>query len=122
MIDLIRARQGEIAIVLAPDNPTAQELAQEYRLQGAVDLPVSSRSLIPVLERSLKDVYEALPQTARLPSTDTQDDTVNIESLVERGTWTRPFYEHEGCRFQPGGEQEPSWDDLKEMWAPWNDD
>ena len=83
MIDLIRARQGEIAIVLAPDNPTAQELAQEYRLQGVVDLPVSSRSLIPVLERSLKDVYEALPQTARLPSTDTQDDTVNIESLVD---------------------------------------
>ena len=83
MIDLIRARQGEIAIVLAPDNPTAQELAQEYRLQGVVDLPVSSRSLIPVLERSLKDVHEALPQTARLPSTDIQDDTVNIESLVD---------------------------------------
>ena len=46
----------------------------------------------------------------------------NIASLVERGTWTRPFYEHEGCRFQPGGEEEPAWEDLKEMWAPWNED
>ncbi|MCY4018669.1 MAG: hypothetical protein OXG39_04620 [Chloroflexi bacterium] len=83
MIDLIRARQGEIAIVLAPDNPTAQELAQAYRAQGVVDIPVSSRFLIPVLEGSLRDIYEALPQTARLPAIDMQEDTVNIESLVD---------------------------------------
>ncbi len=83
MIDLIRARQGEIAIVLAPDNPTAHELAQAYRVQGVVDIPVSSRFLIPVLEGSLRDVYEALPQTARQPPIEMQEDTVNIESLVE---------------------------------------
>lgn len=83
MIDLIRARQGEIAIVLAPDNPTAQELAEAYRVQGLVDIPVSSRFLIPVLEGSLREVYEALPQTARLPSIELQEDTVNIESLVD---------------------------------------
>ena len=83
MIDLIRARQGEIAIVLAPDNATAHGLAQEYRAQGVVDIPVSSRFLIPLLEGSLRDVYEALPQTARLPSIDMQEDTVNIESLVD---------------------------------------
>ncbi len=83
MIDLIRARQGEIAIVLAPDNATAQELAQAYRVQGVVDIPVSSRHLIPLLEGSLRDVYEALPQTARLPAIDMQEDTVNIESLVD---------------------------------------
>ncbi len=83
MIDLIRARQGEIAIVLGPDNPTARELAQEFRVQGLVDIPVSSRILIPVLEGSLRDVYEALPQTARLPAIELQEDTVNIESLVD---------------------------------------
>ncbi len=83
MIDLIRARQGEIAIVLGPDNPTARELAQEFRVQALVDIPVSSRTLIPILEGSLRDVYEALPQTARLPAIDLQEDTVNIESLVD---------------------------------------
>ncbi len=83
MIDLIRARQGEIAIVLGPDNPTARELAQEFRVQGLVDIPVSSRILIPILEGSLRDVYEALPQTARLPAIELQEDTVNIESLVD---------------------------------------
>ncbi len=83
MIDLIRARQGEIAIVLAPDNATAHDLAQKYRAQGVVDIPVSSRFLIPLLEGSLRDVYEALPQTARLPAIDMQEDTVNIESLVD---------------------------------------
>ncbi|MDE2950672.1 MAG: hypothetical protein OXT68_07885 [Chloroflexota bacterium] len=83
MIDLIRARQGEIAIVLAPDNRAARELAQEYRAQGVVDIPVATRFLIPVLEGSIKDIYEALPQTARLSSIEMQEDTVNIESLVD---------------------------------------
>ncbi len=83
MIDLIRARQAEIAIVLGPDNPAARELAQEFRVQGLVDIPVSSRILIPILEGSLRDVYEALPQTARLPAIELQEDTVNIESLVD---------------------------------------
>jgi len=45
----------------------------------------------------------------------------NIQRLVDRGTWTRPFYEHEGCRYQPGGEEEISWEDIKAMWAPWED-
>ena len=83
MIDLIRARQGDIAIVLAPDNPTAHGLAQEYGVQGVVDIPVASRSLIPVLEGSLRDIYEALPQTVRLPAVDIQEDTANIEALVD---------------------------------------
>lgn len=83
MVDLIRARQGEIAIVLAPDNATARELAQEYRAQGIVDIPVSTRSLLPVLEAALRDVYEALPQTDKLPPIAMQEDTVNIESLVD---------------------------------------
>ena len=83
MIDLIRARQGDIAIVLAPDNPTAHGLAQEYGIQGVVDIPVASRSLIPILEGSLRDIYEALPQTVRLPAVDIQEDTANIEALVD---------------------------------------
>ena len=83
MIDLIRARQGDIAIVLAPDNPTAHGLAQEYGVQGVVGIPVASRSLIPVLEGSLRDIYEALPQTVRLPAVDIQEDTANIEALVD---------------------------------------
>ena len=44
----------------------------------------------------------------------------NIQRLYERGTWTRPFYEHEGCRFQPGGEDEPDWETMKQqLWGPW---
>jgi predicted amidohydrolase len=46
----------------------------------------------------------------------------NIETLVQRGTWTKPAIEHEGCRFQPGGEEEPSWEEMKAMWAEWEED
>ena len=45
----------------------------------------------------------------------------NIETLVERGTWTRPTFEHEGCRFQPGGDEEPSWQEMKKMWSTWDE-
>ena len=47
----------------------------------------------------------------------------NVETLVRRGTWTKPFFEHEGCRFQPGadGPETPSWETLKQLWAPWNE-
>ena len=83
MIESIRARQGEIAVVLAPDTPRAHQLARDFGAQGVVDIPVPTRSLIPVLESSLKQIYEALPRTLKLPAVDLHDDTVEIEALVD---------------------------------------
>jgi predicted amidohydrolase len=47
----------------------------------------------------------------------------NIERLVERGAWTKPAVEHEGCRFMPSTEDpgQESWEALKQMWYPWNE-
>ncbi len=83
MIDLIRARQGEIAIVLAPDIAAVHDLARRFRAQGVVDVPASTRSLIPILEGSLSDMYDAQPQTMRLPAVDVREDTVHIEAIVD---------------------------------------
>lgn len=45
----------------------------------------------------------------------------NIEKLYQRGTWTRPAVQHEGAQFQPGGEQEPSWEEMKQqLWSAWD--
>ncbi|MCB1678868.1 MAG: hypothetical protein KDI16_09320 [Halioglobus sp.] len=48
----------------------------------------------------------------------------NIESLYERGTWTRPYYRHEGARLMPEGEPGTSpqqWAEIKKkMWSDWN--
>lgn len=44
----------------------------------------------------------------------------NIQRLVDRGTWTKPAVEHPGCRYQPAGDDEISWDQMKQrLWAPW---
>ena len=44
----------------------------------------------------------------------------NIRRLVERGTWTKPAFEHPGCRYQPAGDEETSWEDIKQrLWGPW---
>jgi hypothetical protein len=46
----------------------------------------------------------------------------NIQRLVDRGTWTKPAIEHPGCRYQPGGDDEASWDEMKQrLWGPWLD-
>lgn len=47
----------------------------------------------------------------------------NIDRLIERGAWTKPAVEHEGCKFQPAteGGKESSWEDLKQMWYPWKE-
>lgn len=46
----------------------------------------------------------------------------NIQRLVDRGSWTKPAIEHPGCRFQPAGDDETSWDEMKQrLWGPWLD-
>ena len=83
MIEMIRSRQSEIAIVLAPDRPEVHELARKYRVQGVVDLPVMARSLLPVLNNSIEAAYGALPQTQEIQPVEPVEDTITIESLVE---------------------------------------
>ena len=47
----------------------------------------------------------------------------NIQRLVERGTWTKPAIDHPGCRYQPAGDDEASWDEMKQkLWGPWLDE
>ena len=46
----------------------------------------------------------------------------NIQRLQERGTWTKPAYDHPGCRYQPSGDDGESWEDVKKrLWGPWLD-
>lgn len=85
MIDLVRARSADIAIVLAPDQPTVHALAEEYKTNNVVDIPVYARDLLPVLESALAIRPETLPP---LPADSLQDsqerhDTREIEALVD---------------------------------------
>ena len=82
MIEMIRSRQEDIAIVLAPDQPDVHELAKSYRAQGVVDMPVMARDLIPVLERSLEADIGKAPQSSRDQADELSEDTIRLESLV----------------------------------------
>lgn len=82
MIEMIRSRQEDIAIVLAPDNPDVHHLAERYRVQGVVDLPVMARELIPVLDRSLAADVGTLLRTPDDEADELSEDTIKLESLV----------------------------------------
>ena len=83
MLDLIRARQSDIAIVLSPDDEPSRDLALRHQAGAVIDLPASARSLLPVMEAAMRQLYDALPQTLRLPAVDLPEDTVQIETLVD---------------------------------------
>ena len=82
VIELIRSRQPEIAIVLAPELDSVRELARRYGVQGVVDIPVMARALIPILESSLSLACGSLPQAKEAASAELSEDTAAIESLV----------------------------------------
>ena len=47
----------------------------------------------------------------------------NIESLHQRGTWTRPFHQFEGAQLLPEGDRgtdAAKWRELKSLWADWD--
>ncbi len=83
LIEVIRARKADIAIVLAPDSPETHELARIYRAQGVIDIPVMARDLIPVLDAALQAEEESLPQTQESLAVDVGEDTIFIETLVD---------------------------------------
>ena len=82
MIEMIRSRQEDIAIVLAPDQPQVHELAESYNAQDVVDLPVLARDLIPVLNRSLQADIGTLPRAPVEQADELSEDTIRLESLV----------------------------------------
>ena len=82
MIEMIRSRQEDIAIVLAPDQADVHALAKRYSAQGVVDVPVMARDLIPVLDRSLAADIGALGQSPPDQPDELSDDTIMLESLV----------------------------------------
>lgn len=81
LIEVLRSRQEDIALVLAPDLPRTHELARQYRAQGVIDIPVMARDLIPLLDAALQEREDALPATQRATAVDVGEDTVYIESL-----------------------------------------
>ncbi len=48
----------------------------------------------------------------------------NIQTLVDRGTWTKPFYDPEGCHYPAGTDnpEEENWESLRQLWSPWDED
>ncbi|MCY3573478.1 MAG: response regulator [Chloroflexi bacterium] len=82
MIELVRARSADIAIVLAPDQPAVRQLAGEYAAKAVVDIPIFARDLLPVLEAALATRPDSLPQLP-VDSAPASQDTREIEALVD---------------------------------------
>lgn len=83
MIEMIRSRHEDIALILAPDRPDVRSLARAYDAQAVVDIPVMARDLLPVLDASLPKLGQPPPETDVTPAVDLGEDTIFIEALVD---------------------------------------
>lgn len=48
----------------------------------------------------------------------------NIQSLYERGTWTRPYFHHQGAQLMPAGSpgmDAGQWLEVKKLWRSWDE-
>lgn len=102
MITLIRKTQNEIAIVLAPDTSDTHDIAFTADVQGVVDIPMSTRQLIPIIESSVRDVFDNLPETAKAPAVSVHEETRFIETLVDEllGGDETPYFTSRQVRAQ----------------------
>ncbi len=83
MIAMIRMSQNDIAIILAPDVPDAHDIALSTDVQGVIDIPITTRQIIPIIENAVRDIFDNLPDTAKAPAVDLPQETVFIETLVD---------------------------------------
>lgn len=82
-IDLIlrtRAVQPDIALIASPAQPDVQVVVRDLQLNGIVDMPISARRLIPILEQVFRQSRDALPDTSEAPAYDHDSDTLTIDS------------------------------------------
>ncbi|MAU09134.1 MAG: hypothetical protein CL607_04875 [Anaerolineaceae bacterium] len=82
LIEAIRARQPDIAIILAPDDDEMQALVDFYNIQALIRIPFPVRQLVNVVQSSIQSMYDAQPDTVTIPATDDQtpestDDVVD---------------------------------------------
>ncbi|MCA9894778.1 MAG: hypothetical protein KC615_17455 [Anaerolineae bacterium] len=72
LIDAIRDRQPDIAIILAPDSEEMQSLVESYNIQALIKIPYPVRQLVNVIQSSIQSMYDAQPDTVVVPATDVE--------------------------------------------------
>lgn len=97
MIDHMRTLQPQIAIIAAPDHPAIHALQERYHIQQIINIPVTTRKLVNVLETALHQMREddsptvshATPSPLTMNQTMTKpfefwlEDTEDGETIVE---------------------------------------
>ena len=102
VINMILKTQKEIAIVLAPDVPDVRDLAVQWDIQGIVNIPVPVRTLLPIIESSVQEIFDNLPDTIQAPAINMAQETVYIEALVDEllGEDETPYFTSRQIRAQ----------------------
>jgi DNA-binding response OmpR family regulator len=86
----LRSIQPDIAIVLSPNLPEVVAIVRDMQLNGIVNMPCTMRELIPVIEKSLRQTQDALPDTAEAPALGNDSETV-VMAQAEKGLTVPEF-------------------------------
>jgi DNA-binding NarL/FixJ family response regulator/REP element-mobilizing transposase RayT len=93
IIQQMRSIQPDLAVIISPRQPNADDLIQVLALQGIIDAPFSARDVIPLIERALQMEQDPPPLNVTRPfdeipaesSTPTRDlGEESGEQLIQR--------------------------------------
>ena len=79
----LRAIQADIGIIACPNLPDIVAVVNDMNLNGIVDIPCTARDLIPVIFDAIKQISDALPDTAEAPALVADTETLVIDPPPE---------------------------------------
>lgn len=62
-LNKIRLIQPDIAVIVSPSSPEIQQAARGLGIHAAIDLPISARNLIPILQEAVTTALDSMPDT-----------------------------------------------------------
>jgi len=74
----LRSIQPDIAIIASPRSSQVDAIVHDLDLQGSIDVPVTARELVPLIEDAVAHMHDVLPDTAQAPALVEESETLLI--------------------------------------------
>jgi CheY-like chemotaxis protein len=91
----LRSIQPDIAILASPRSPNVEAVVHDLDLQGSIDMPITARELVPLIETAVTHMHDVLPDTAQAPPLVEESETLLIappepDPIGEAVPWSPP--------------------------------
>ncbi|HRL12796.1 MAG TPA: response regulator, partial [Aggregatilineales bacterium] len=63
VIERLRGLQTDVAVIISPNTPETEAIGRHLGVQAVVDIPISARMLMPIVQRAVAQALDNMPDT-----------------------------------------------------------